>query len=473
MMTTPITSADERGLHGISLEIQLRRIFASFSPDQIRELARHIHAEAEQRELVYQRDGKNEVINVMMRPIGIFSEQLNYYHYASQTLLGALKRLPELYIRDFKIRELAPLDDNEARWLWDTWTSAHSHFPKEGLFFIEPNLEGVGGVHLVPTAEQIILDVVMPMVQRAAPELRLEAPYDLRELFIQELIDHAENIGRKARTICLIDPKYAGDGPNEQESLSGYYSSRGYQVFHADPEELYLRRGEVYYENHLIDVAYRDYETRELAEMERAGANVQPMKQLYRGNQIVSSMAGDFDHKSCFEVLTDPQFAQYFTMDERNIFRRHVLWTRLLSERRTTNERGEVIELTEYIHNDKDHFVIKPNRSYGGDRVLIGPSVTQGEWDEVIEQALTEPGVWVVQQIAKIPGYEFPVITDNQEVESTPFYVVVGLAPTKYGLCILGRASQKQVVNVAQRGGMVAVLVGKHSPRVYAPMPTN
>jgi hypothetical protein len=489
-MAISITSADERGLHGISLEIQLRSVFASLSSEQIREIARDIHAESERRELVYLRDGKIEVINVMMRPIGIFSEQMNYYHYASQTLLGALKRLPELYIRDFKIRELVPLDESEARWLWDTWTSAHSQFhtvfgrldaiadmstafPKEGLFFIEPNLEGVGGVHLVPTSEQIILDVVMPVIQRVAPELRLEAPYDLRELFIQELIDHAESIGRKSKTICLIDPKYAGDGPNEQESLGAYYTSRGYQVFHADPEELYMRRGDVYYENHLIDVAYRDYETRELAEMEREGANVQPMKQLFRNNQMVSSIAGDFDHKSCFEVLTDPQFAQYFTMDERNVFRRHVLWTRLLSARRTTNELGELIDLVEYIRNDKDHFVIKPNRSYGGDRVLIGPSVSQSEWDEVIEQSLKEPGVWVVQQIAKIPGYEFPVITENQEVATTPFYVVVGLAPTKYGLCILGRASQKQVVNVAQRGGMVAVLVGKHSPHVYAPMPAT
>jgi hypothetical protein len=37
----------------------------------------------------------------------------------------------------------------------------------------------------------------------------------------------------------------------------------------------------------------------------------------------------------------------------------------------------------------------------------------------------------------------------------------MGLAPTKYGVAILGRASQKMVVNVAQRGGLCGVLVGK------------
>ena len=41
-----------------------------------------------------------------------------------------------------------------------------------------------------------------------------------------------------------------------------------------------------------------------------------------------------------------------------------------------------------------------------------------------------------------------------------PFYLVMGFAATRYGLAILGRASQKQVVNVAQRGGMCVVMIG-------------
>jgi hypothetical protein len=45
----------------------------------------------------------------------------------------------------------------------------------------------------------------------------------------------------------------------------------------------------------------------------------------------------------------------------------------------------------------------------------------------------------------------------------------VGLAPTKYGVSLLGRASQKMVVNVAQRGGMFSVLVGKPAERLRGP----
>ncbi|OQY82071.1 MAG: hypothetical protein B6D41_18705 [Chloroflexi bacterium UTCFX4] len=485
VLTSPF-SPDEHGLRGVSLDLYLRQIFASLPPETVRQLYQHMRAEALRKELVYYRDGKTEGINVIMRPLAMFAEQLNYFHYVSQTLLGALKRMPELYLKDFQVREIVPLEDGEAKWLWDTWGASHNQFhtvfgrldavadlsgafSKDSLAFIEANLVGAGGIHLIPTAEEIVVENVVPIMESVAPDLELKTAGDLRELFIQEMLDHAEIIGRQGRAVCFVDPKYSDDGPNEQESLLRYYRARGFEVYHADPEELYLRNGEVYYENHLIDVAYRDYETRELAEMEAEGMNVRPMKQLLRQNQMVSSMAGDFDHKSCFEILTDARFAAYFTMDERNVFRRHVLWTRVLRETRTTDPIGELVELLEFTRANREILVIKPNRAYGGDDVLIGPSIAQNDWEAAIARAVAEPSNWVVQRLARIAVYEFPTLVETGDVTVAPFYVVYGFAPTKYGLAILGRASQKQVVNVAQRGGMLAVLVGQHKHPIYAP----
>ena len=92
-----------------------------------------------------------------------------------------------------------------------------------------------------------------------------------------------------------------------------------------------------------IDIAYRDYEVRDLVELERTeGVNLEPMRLLFRENRMVSSLAGDFDHKSCWEMLTDPQLTQkYFTAEERQVFRRHILWTRVLSDRETTLPDGD------------------------------------------------------------------------------------------------------------------------------------
>ena len=62
-----------------------------------------------------------------------------------------------------------------------------------------------------------------------------------------------------------------------------------------------------------------------------------------------------------------------------------------------------------------------------------------------------------------MPVLEFPVLDAGGAVQAEPFYTVMGFAPSRYGLATLGRASQKRVVNVAQRGGMFSLLVG-HAP---------
>jgi hypothetical protein len=246
-------------------------------------------------------------------------------------------------------------------------------------------------------------------------------------------------------------------------------------MLHADPSELYVKEGQVCYEGQTVDMGYRDYELRDLIYIEREeGVDVRPLRQLFKRNRMMSSLAGDFDHKSCWEVLTDPQLAQkHFTPDERQVFRRHVLWTRLVGERRTALPNGEIGDLMEFARHEQEFLVLKPNRSYGGDRVIVGPAVTAGEWAAALEEAMAdgkkEDEQWVVQRLARIPVSEFPVVAADGHVSLEPFYTVMGLAPTKYGVSILGRASQRQVVNVAQRGGMCSVLVGKPSGRLRGP----
>jgi len=65
------------------------------------------------------------------------------------------------------------------------------------------------------------------------------------------------------------------------------------------------------------------------------------MKALLKQNRVVSSIAAELDQKSCFEVLTDPAIAgRFLTDEEQNVMRRHVLWTRIVSDRRTTSPTG-------------------------------------------------------------------------------------------------------------------------------------
>ena len=194
------------------------------------------------------------------------------------------------------------------------------------------------------------------------------------------------------------------------------------------------------------------------------------MRALFKQNRVISSIGAEMDQKSCWEVLTDPQFMQkYFSAEERQVFRRHILWTRILSERRDVAAGRHDGRPGAHVREEREALVLKPNRSYGGEGVVIGPSLSQAEWEAAIDKALADKERWVVQALATIPVSLFPVVGPDGTVHVEPFYTVMGFAPSKYGLAILGRASQKQVVNVAQRGGMCAVLVGRPPARLVGP----
>jgi hypothetical protein len=483
-----LTPAEELGLSGHSLASRVRKAFYKIPEPKLLELIERIREEARRRHLIYLRDGEWDTIRVMACPITVLPNQLAYIHFVALTILNALKRLPELYIQDFGVRDVLRISPGEEKWLWECWGPSHrdnnpvigrldamvdfiSPMWKDSLRFVEPNLSGIGGLHLIPTCDRIVADVVLPALEACDSQLHLELGPDIRELLMQEVLEHLEAIGRPGRHVCFVEPKYAGSGPDEQEALAQYYHERyGMKITHADPSELTLRDGEVSYEGEVVDLAYRDYAVYDLLDLEREGVDIEPMRQLFRQNRIISSITAELDQKSCWEVLTDSQYTQkYFNADERQVFRRHILWTRILSDRKTFLPGGQTGDLLEYVRKEQEMLVLKPNRAYGGEGVVIGHLINGAEWQSALETALADRERWVVQQLASIPVSEFPVLGPDGKLHVEPFYTVMGFAPTKYGLAILGRASQKQVVNVAQRGGMCAVMLGHPPGRLIGP----
>ncbi len=341
---------------------------------------------------------------------------------------------------------------------------------------MEPNLSGVGGIHFAPLAEQLVMRDVVPTLVAHDPGLGIEVPRDQRELFLQVLIDHARAIGRESCVICFVEPKYVHDGPNEQSVLSQHLATNyGITVAHADPRELVVKDGEVFHEGTRIDVAYRDYELRELVELEEEiGQPLEGMRLLFKQNRVISSLVGDFDHKSCFEILTEPEIAErLFSIEDCRLFRRHVLWTRVAGERRTSLPGGGEGELMEFARRHREQLVLKPNRSYGGTGVVLGLATDQADWEQLLNEAalaMNDPErSYVLQTATRLPVYQFPVVGADGRVFGEPFYTVMGFAATQDGLGNLCRVSQKQVVNVAQRGGLAAVLVADTPPDLRIP----
>lgn len=483
-----LTPAEELGLSGLSLAGRVRKAFYRIPEADVRSMLAQIDEESLRQNLIYLRDGVKETVRVLPFPLTILPDQRAYLHSITLTIQNALKRLPELYFGDGAVRRLLEIPPEEEVWLRECWgPSLTENNPifgrldamcdftspmwKDSLRFVEPNMTGIGGLHLVPTCENIVARVVVPVLQHWDPQLRLEPGQDIRELLMQDVQDHLEILGRAARNVCFVEPKYAGSGPDEQHALAEYYHARyGLKILHADPAELTQRGGEVYYQDNLVDLAYRDYSVADLNVLAQKGIDVDPMRTLFRENRMISSIAAELDQKNCWELFTDPEFThRFFTAEERSVFRRHILWTRWLVERRTQLPDGQSGDLLEYVRREREALVLKPNRAYGGEGVVLGPSLTQSEWETALERAVSDGQRWVVQQLASIPLSEFPLLDADGNVHVEPFYTVLGFAATAYGLAILGRASQRQVVNVAQRGGMCAVFTGHPPARLIGP----
>jgi hypothetical protein len=479
--------AEALGLEGARLAARVRQALYHVPTDELVRAFERMRDGAVARHMDYFMDGVVHTIRIFPCPITLLPEQVEYVHHVVRTLHDALVRMPELYVADPVVRGILRLEPEEDAWLRECWTPAvrarnpvfdrldalvdyTSPVWKDTLKFIEPNLTGIGGLYLVPCVEEIVSEAIVPLTLEHDRGLRIERLTDARELLVRELNAHLAAIGRPGGRVCFVEPKYELEGIDEQRRLQEYLRNRhGMVTLHADPSELRMLDGEVTYEGIPVDLVYRDYSVLDLIELQGDGVDVTPMRTLFRENRVISSIGAELDHKSCWEILSDPEIAgRYFDHEACHCFQRHVLWTRVLSDRRTTLPTGESDDLLEYARQAHETLVLKPSRGYGGDGVLIGQTVGVLEWERALETALADAELWVVQSLGQMPVLEVPTLAADGTLQPEMYYHVMGYASDPDGLAILARASQRQVVNVAQRGGMAAVMAAQFISTVHA-----
>ena len=462
-------------------DCELRRAFLSLSEKELKAIFKKIYRASKEREFTYEREGRHDVINLLPLPLVASHEQIKYLHKTCLLIKNALFKLIDLYLEYPEVKEILPLTDEEECWIKDTWTKQHKrtrgiwnrldfHFDiyhpnwKDTITFFEDNSVAVGGNHYVPTAEELITGLVLPHLRKINKNIRLERNEDIRTLLCHEILHQAEALGRKRLNIAFAEDKTLTSGITEFPSLAEFYNKKfgkkcEMKTYMVDPRELYLKNDEIYYKNHEIDIIYRDFELVELFKMGK-GEHVRAIKAAFKKNQVISSIAGEIDHKSCWEVLRDKRFAKIFkTLMDAGILK-HIPWTKIIRDIRTDNPDGKNVELLNYIRKNKDSLILKPNRGYGGYGIVIGKDTTQQHWDEMIDRGCVEYGKWIAQEYRKVSTKTFPALDESGDIVFEEFYTVYGLAGTPEGIGILGRASQKKIVNVAQRGGIVAVLRG-------------
>ncbi|MCX6355303.1 MAG: hypothetical protein NTZ78_10430 [Candidatus Aureabacteria bacterium] len=464
----------------LPIEERMLRDLRSLPRDTHRRLRGMIHRLSIRQGLTYQRKaGVEEVMGLIPLPAALPLPQVRYLSHLCREIIGIVKRIVPLYLDFAELRGVLPLLPREEEWLRESWHPKHltlqpiiyrldadvplaspdaAHYAR----FFESNSVAVGGMVYAPVAESIICDATLRMLYRAGGVPSLRANDDTRLLILKKLASHARALGRRGFTLAFVEDKSWDMGITEMPSLVRFCRGRGVRAYLADPRELSLRRGELCYRGRVIDIVYRNCELRDLLEIEDKGMRLSAMREAFRRNQMVSSISGEFDHKSLLEIFSSEQFSRLFTPRQEKMLALHIPWTRLIYERRTMDPQGRRVDLLRFIEKNRERLVIKPNRHCGGEGVHIGPELTQGRWEKLLQKTIRESREWVVQKwidnkMKLLPRWA------GRGYRAVPMYTTYGFISTPDGFGMVGRACTKRIVNVASGGALMSVfkLAGK------------
>ncbi len=230
---------------------------------------------------------------------------------------------------------------------------------------------------------------------------------------------------------------------------------RGFKTLIVDPHELEYDGGKLHAGEFEIDIFYKRVLIHEfLVKFD----DTHPFVRAYADGNIfmANSFRVKLAHKKAgFAILTDEKYADLFTSNQLEIIEKHIPWTRKVEECKTEFNEKE-IDLTEFLRENRETFLLKPNDDYGGKGIVLGWETSQSDWETAINDALQNS--FIVQERAEIEKKEFPVYADSVTLENllVDFDPFLFLNKAEGGLV---RLSSSSLVNVTQGGGQTALVV--------------
>jgi hypothetical protein len=358
----------------------------------------------------------------VVRPRFFAPQQYRFTQERAAVVLGAFDTAHRAAVADPALRAQFRLFDWEERLLardpmrempsptarLDAFLVSAEH----GLRFTEYNAETPAGAGYndALTAVFDALPVMRPFLQRY--QLR---PLPVRHHTLHALLGAYERWGGGGGgrpRIAILDwrevPTYS-----EFVLFERFFQEHGIECVIADPREVEYRDGRLTAGDFHVTLIYKRVLISEL--VERCGEDGPVVRAVADGAVcMVNSFACKLLHKKAsLAVLSDERNAALFTEDEREAIDAHVPWTRVVEER-TTQHRGERVDLLPYVREHRERLVLKPNDEYGGKGIVLGWEVTDDAWGEAVDAALRDP--YIVQERITLPTSPYPSVVDGRVV---------------------------------------------------------
>jgi hypothetical protein len=396
-----------------------------------------------------------------LRPHFLSRKQYDEIAHAAETIAEAAKRLTYAALEDEKLLERFDLTEQEERLAkinpgyekicvssrLDTFVAG------ENFKFLEYNAETPAGVGDQMQLEKVLEKI--PLTKDFLANNKHWRPKPHQKLLQSLFTSYREFGGKKSKpNIAIVD----WEGVSTEAEffiLKDYFESMGFPTLIADPSELDYNGKNLHAGSFEIDIFYKRVIIHELLEKID---ETHPIIQSYIDGNLcmANSFRVKIPHKKMgFAIFTDEKYAEIFTDEQLEIIKTHIPWTRKVEETKTKFH-NEKIDLIEYLQNNRERFLLKPNDDYGGKGIVLGWEVEQAEWETAIGEALQDS--FIVQEKADIEKQEFPVYGEkvtlkNLLVDFDPFLFQ---NKTEGGLV---RLSSSSLVNITQGGGQTALII--------------
>ena len=324
--------------------------------------------------------------------------------------------------------------------------------------FVELNGESPAGIAYVDAAYDIFSR--LPVMKKFTEAYNVRPLYGRRHMLDVLLDSYEEFLGRKPDTvpqIAIVDLK-GMPTQKEFELFKEFFEREGYPSIICSPDELEFDSNRLRVGDFQIDIVYKRLLVNEYLPIMR---ECPALLDAYRASAIcmVNSFRSKLIHKKAlFAVLTDQRRAALFSNEEREAISKHVPWTRLVRQEKT-DYFGREIDLLEYIQQNRDRLVLKPNDDYGGHGITIGWNSDEIGWEEALRSALVN-GDYLAQERVPTARETFPALKDDGTIDFAE--QLVDLDPLLFNGKVRSaftRLSYTELANVSSGGGMVPTFI--------------
>lgn len=323
----------------------------------------------------------------------------------------------------------------------------------DGFKFLEYNGETPAGIIDQMQIEKVL--ELIPEVKEFLSENKHWRPKPHEKLLDGLIADYREFGGKKENpNIAIVDWKGVSTF-TEFEILQEFFESKGNKTIIADPHDLEYDGKVLRVGDFEIDIFYKRVLIHEFQNEFDAD---NPFSNAYRDGNIfmANSFRTKIPHKKAsFAVVGDERFQHLFTDEQIEIIKKHIPWTRRVREMKTKFNKTE-IDLIEFLRQNRETFLLKPNDDYGGSGIVLGWESSESEWETALQNALKES--FVVQEKVAVEKIKIPTYSDEIRIEE----LLIDFDPFLFRGKVEGglvRLSSSSLVNVAQGGGETALIV--------------